>query len=171
MSTINFRKADFNDIPVIAELAKTIWNEHYIDIITQGQIDYMLHYMYSAEALKEQMEKGHTFLLIENNQEITGYLSYEEKKGNPGEYFLHKFYILNKGRNKNTGTQLFNEVEKNLIQNKAKLIRLYVNRENFKSINFYFKNGFKIESVINQDIGEGYYMNDFIMIKEYVTTR
>ena len=46
-------------------------------------------------------------------------------------------------------------------------MRLFVNRENFKSINFYFKTGFIIEKIIDQPIGENFYMNDFIMIKKY----
>jgi RimJ/RimL family protein N-acetyltransferase len=41
--------------------------------------------------------------------------------------------------------------------------RLTVNRKNFKSINFYFKLGFKIESVEDFDIGNNYFMNDFVM--------
>jgi ribosomal protein S18 acetylase RimI-like enzyme len=47
-----------------------------------------------------------------------------------------------------------------------KTIRLTVNRQNYKSINFYFKNGFKIERVEDFDIGSGFWMNDFIMIKQ-----
>jgi RimJ/RimL family protein N-acetyltransferase len=46
------------------------------------------------------------------------------------------------------------------------IIKLTVNRQNFKSINFYFKNGFKIEKVEDFDIGNGYWMNDFIMVKK-----
>ena len=43
-------------------------------------------------------------------------------------------------------------------------MRLTVNRSNFKSINFYFKLGFIIEEVKDFDIGNNYFMNDFIMI-------
>jgi len=43
-------------------------------------------------------------------------------------------------------------------------IRLTVNRSNYKTINFYFKFGFIIEEVKDFDIGNNYYMNDFIMI-------
>ena len=50
-------------------------------------------------------------------------------------------------------------------------IRLQVNRQNFKAINFYFKAGFKIEKVADFDIGDGYFMNDFIMIWESLEKR
>jgi hypothetical protein len=34
---------------------------------------------------------------------------------------------------------------------------------NYKAINFYFKNGFVIESLLDLNIGEGFQMNDFVM--------
>jgi diamine N-acetyltransferase len=45
-------------------------------------------------------------------------------------------------------------------------LRLTVNRKNFKAINFYFKNGFIIESVKDFDIGNGYLMEDFVMLRK-----
>jgi hypothetical protein len=35
---------------------------------------------------------------------------------------------------------------------------------NVASINFYFKNGFKIEKWADFEIGNGYEMNDYIML-------
>ena len=46
-----------------------------------------------------------------------------------------------------------------------KRITLTVNRQNYKAINFYFKHGFKIKSVDDFDIGNGFFMNDFVMEK------
>jgi hypothetical protein len=43
---------------------------------------------------------------------------------------------------------------------------LTVNRKNYKAINFYFKNGFTIKEIADFDIGNGFFMNDFIMIKK-----
>ena len=42
-------------------------------------------------------------------------------------------------------------------------IRCYFD-QNYKSINFYFKNGFVIERVADFDIGNNFVMNDFVMI-------
>jgi hypothetical protein len=46
----------------------------------------------------------------------------------------------------------------------SKAMRLQVNRKNYKSINFYFKMGFVIEEVADFDIGDGYLMEDFVMV-------
>jgi ribosomal protein S18 acetylase RimI-like enzyme len=70
---------------------------------------------------------------------------------------------LDKEAGKGIGTEILEELKK-IIQ--PKKIRLTVNRNNFKSINFYFKNGFRIDSVAQFDIGEGYIMDDFIMVWE-----
>jgi RimJ/RimL family protein N-acetyltransferase len=58
------------------------------------------------------------------------------------------------------GTQAFKLLVDEL---KADRMTLTVNRKNHKSINFYFKNGFRIEEVKDFDIGNGYKMEDFIM--------
>jgi ribosomal protein S18 acetylase RimI-like enzyme len=47
-------------------------------------------------------------------------------------------------------------------------ITLTVNRQNYKAINFYFKNGFTIDHIANFDIGKGYVMEDFVMKKRVV---
>lgn len=148
-----------NDIPLIARLARQIWNAHYIPIIGKEQVDYMLNLMYSAESLEEQMtRKHHLFFLIMNGQTVSGFVSlHEEKKS---EWFLNKFYILESESAKGLGTSAL----KKLIETTgAEKITLTVNRQNFKSINFYFKNGFTIHHVEDFDIGQGYVMNDFVM--------
>jgi ribosomal protein S18 acetylase RimI-like enzyme len=45
-------------------------------------------------------------------------------------------------------------------------MRLQVNRQNYTAINFYFKLGFTIERVADFDIGHGFFMNDFVMLKQ-----
>ena len=79
-------------------------------------------------------------------------------------YFLHKFYIEVNDQAKGIGSKLFAHVLEQMPN--AETIELYVNRENYKTVNFYFKHGFVIKKTIDQDIGEGFYMNDFVMIKK-----
>jgi len=158
---VNLVKAKEEDLVVIIALAKVIWNEHYVSIIGQDQVDYMLANIYNIESLQDQLNnKKHVFYLIKNDSETIGFLSINSE--NQSDYFLHKFYIQTQISNQGIGTQILKE----LIQlTKAKSLTLTVNRQNYKSINFYFKNGFKIDSVEDFDIGNGYQMNDFVMKK------
>ena len=48
--------ADQTHLDTISELAHTIWNAHYVPIIGQEQVDYMLGQMYNKENLKLQLE-------------------------------------------------------------------------------------------------------------------
>ena len=150
-----------NDFSTVEKLARIIWNKHYITIISQQQIDFMLGKMYSFEALKKQTEEGHKlYLIVNNNGEEIGFIS--TNSDNEGNFWLHKFYILQQKQHTGIGTMVFNKVFKDLYQPNS--IRLNVNRQNFKSINFYFKLGFKIERVNDLEVGGGYFMNDFIMV-------
>jgi len=159
-STIILRKASTNDLQIIADLAHEIWHDYYISIITRQQIDYMLNKMYSITGLSSQIVNNKdVFYVIEKQQRAIGFISINYKGNN--EYFLHKFYLQKNLSDKGIGTTAF----KNLIEQiEPKVIRLTVNRKNYKSINFYFKNGFVIEKVADFDIGNNYWMNDFIMV-------
>ncbi len=164
MQDIQLKAATSIDLGTISELAKTIWNKHYPAIITQAQIDYMLNLMYSQESLATQIDqKKHQFYLIQNNEINYGFISVN--KANENNWFLNKFYIdqtiANKGIGKSAYVQLLEII-------KPEKISLTVNRKNFKSINFYFKLGFKIEQVADFDIGNGYEMNDFVMVWQKV---
>jgi diamine N-acetyltransferase len=159
-----FKKATEKDIPIIAQLADVIWRKHYTSIITLGQIDYMLNKMYSPVELLKQMKEGHQFTLAYVNETPVGYISLSTKDNK--NYFLNKFYVLVDEHRKGIGSQLFNYVLKQMPD--AEAIELAVNRENYKAINFYFKLGFTIKHTFDLDIGGGYFMNDFLMIKKLV---
>ncbi len=152
-----------DDIPVIHALAEKIWKVCYPSIITNEQIDYMLALMYSGPALEAQMKEGQRFFLLNCNGQASGYLSYSDK--GEGHYFLHKLYVAASLQGSGAGQFLLNEVTGKLKDIKS--LRLTVNRQNYKAINFYFKNGFVIEAVKDFDIGKGYLMNDFVMLKNY----
>ncbi len=149
-----------NDIGKISELADVIWNQYYPSIIGQAQVDYMLNLMYSQKSLTEQLiVKKHSFYLINTGDLSIGFVSVNEEKN--GEWFLNKFYINQTTAAKGIGEKAFTQLKQIIKPNK---ITLTVNRQNYKSINFYFKLGFKIERVADFDIGNGFVMNDFVMV-------
>lgn len=147
------------DIEVIQNLASEIWWKYYPPIIGYKQVQYMLDKFYSNESIKQQMNNCHQFYLIQNNHKNIGFISIEDK--GRSRFFIHKFYILQKESGKGIGTKVFKTIIKKF---KPKEVRLTVNRQNYKAINFYFKNGFVIEKVADFDIGNGFYMNDFVML-------
>ena len=163
-TTLTFRAATEAVIPVLSELARAIWCTWYPAIISQEQIDYMLEKMYSAASLTEQMlEKHHHFHLCYAGEALIGYASVSTTDGK--SYFLHKFYVDTEQHQRGVGKQLLAYLEATYT---PEVIRLTVNRKNFVAINFYFRNGFVIESVEDFAIGNGFEMNDFVMCKTLV---
>ncbi|HNR20059.1 MAG: GNAT family N-acetyltransferase [Bacteroidetes bacterium] len=160
MNDLLIRRANVSDIEEISTLASKIWWQHYASIISKEQIEYMLEKMYSPESLSEQIKNAHIFLLALYKGAIIGYLSLY-KKGDQS-FFLDKLYVANSLQRKSVGGDLIREAYKIVGDGN---IRLQVNRKNFKAINFYFKEDFKIEAVEDFDIGNNFEMNDFIMIK------
>ena len=158
--SIRLQQATPGDIPTIGALAHRIWWAHYPAVIGEVQVRYMLGLMYSHEALQEQMEKGHIFWLVMDGGETIGYLALSNQ--GEGRFFLHKFYIDNEQRGRGIGRQVFQELLAHYEGLRA--LHLTVNRQNYKSINFYFRIGFTIECCVDIPIGEGYVMNDFQML-------
>ncbi len=162
--SLQLTRIDPSETRLIAGLADTIWHAYYIQMISLQQIDYMLDKFYSEDALQRQIEEGQQFYKIDTDAGISGFVSISSKSAS--EYFIHKFYLLPQHHAKNLGTQVMQLIME-LIRTDSgheTEVRLTVNRQNFKAINFYFKNGFTIEKVEDFDIGNGYFMNDFVML-------
>ncbi len=160
---ISIQLATTADIPFIQALAERVWWAHYPEIISDDQITYMLGAWYSASALHEQMTQlGQQFWLITPAGEHApcGYLAMTPKE-EPGAYYLNKFYL--EGRGKGIGEAAFNAVMAQYPD--LRTIRLNVNRRNFRSVNFYFKVGFKIASIMDLEVGDRYIMDDYVMVK------
>ncbi len=158
---MQFIQATLEDLDKISDLAQRIWNDHYPEIIGQEQVNYMLQRFYDKESLKNQIASNDQFFLAfdEFLNQYSGFLSITDK--GEGQFFINKFYIDTQLQRNGVGNVFFNFF---LEKFDPEVIRLQVNRQNYKAINFYFKNGFKIEKVADFDIGDGYFMNDFVMI-------
>lgn len=153
------RAAQKQELPLIQAMANSIWQSYYPAIIGQEQVDYMINKFYSLPSLEQQMvTEKHLFYIVENNQAPVGFVSI--KKEIDGSYFIPKFYINQQFASKGIGQKVFDF----LIQtHNPKRLRLTVNRQNYKAINFYFKLGFKIEKVANFPIDNDFVMEDFVM--------
>lgn len=149
-----------DNISSIQVMADEIWRSHYTPIIGQMQVNYMLDRFYSTESMVGQMLGDQQFYRFMLGTEPLGFMAIENR--GRGQYFLNKFYVSTFKQRLGIG-MIAMEI---LLANHSDLceLRLQVNRQNFKAINFYFKCGFVIERVADFDIGDGYFMNDFVML-------
>lgn len=155
------RTANKHDIPTIRELTFRIWPKTYGHILQQQQIDYMLDMMYSEAALEKQMaEQQHQFILFLEENTPLGFASFGAL-GN-GEWKLHKIYILPDQQGKGIGKQLVQHIVNTIKPLQAKALLLNVNKYN-NAKQFYEKTGFEVIREEDIDIGNGYFMNDYVM--------
>ncbi len=141
-------------------MADEIWRDHYPEIIGLEQVEYMLGRFYSREGMLQQMRDGQQFYRVMLDGQPKGFLAIEAR--GEGNYFLNKLYIDTREQGRGLGQAIWQNVL--LLLSDLREMRLQVNRQNYKAINFYFKVGFVIERVADFDIGDGYFMNDFVML-------
>lgn len=152
-------KLKSEDISTVQQLAREIWEEHYLPIIGQQQIDYMLDLFYSTEKIQKELEDGVFWEILYLENEAIGYLVCEVEEEN---IQLSKLYLKSKVRGKGLGKFLIDRSIEIAKENNKNSIRLNVNKNNTQSIAFYERVGFlKVEAGVF-DIGSGYFMDDFI---------
>ncbi|WP_316819399.1 GNAT family N-acetyltransferase [Pedobacter gandavensis] len=161
---ILLRKGREKDLSSIQEIAKKTWGPTYSGIISQEQIDYMLEKMYNKGVLLEQLLAGYVFLIAELEDKDVGFASYSKLGDSNVVYKLHKLYVLPEAHGKGLGKLLINEVFDKVKEAGGKSLELNVNRAN-KSTEFYKNAGFKIKETVNLDIGNGFFMNDYVLEK------
>jgi len=159
------REASASDIPLIKELAEKIWPEAYEGIISAAQIKYMLHLIYSEEALSAQMSKGDRFIFAVHENTHVGFASFSKKSDTASQIFrLHKLYVLPRQHAQGIGSFLLDHLIQESKKAGATQLELNVNKFN-PAKTFYEKKGFYILREEVLDIGGGYVMDDYVMIK------
>lgn len=163
---INIRSAGPTDIATIQQLAAITWAEAYKEILTPAQMQYMLDKFYSTPSLLTQMtEQQHGFIIAHDGPEAVAFASYSRKsQAEPTVFRLHKIYIHPNQQGKGTGKALLQYIYNDILSQGATALELNVNRHN-PAQHFYAKMGFVITKEEDIDIGNGYWMNDYVMRK------
>ena len=159
---IALRNAKEEDLPVIQTIGTITFSPTYTHLLGQEQVDYMLGQFYSIAALRDQLIEGHIFLIAQLNSKDVAFASYSVLDKVYRIAKLHKLYVLPEAHGKGLGKFLINEVRNKAIEASAKGLQLNVNRYN-KAKDFYEKAGFVIKETVDIEIGNGYFMNDYVM--------
>lgn len=161
MPGLEVRTTSRDDLWQIRELAVRIFPATYQDIVEAQQIDYMMDLFYTPENLIKQFESGQQFLIIYHNGNAAGYASYTRLNVS-GDFKLNKIYVDTELQGIGLGKNLLNDVISKLKAAGGKSIQLNVNRHN-KAVGFYRNMGFVVKKEELLDIGNGYFMDDFVM--------
>ena len=148
-------------IEQVVSLAREIWTEHYTSIIGIEQVNYMLDKFQSNSVIKQQIDEGLHYFLLGNDIPI-GYLALKVESP---DLFVSKIYLLASFRNQGYGKLLMQFTENFGQENNCTQLKLMVNKYNLTTIQAYKKLGFTQKREVVFDIGNGYIMDDYEMVK------
>lgn len=151
------------DISTVAVLASEIWNEYYVSLIGQAQVDYMVAKFQSVEAMQEQIRNGYQYFLMQYDGAPVGYLAVQPQPAQ-ASLFISKLYLHRNARGSGTGRAAMAFIEELARQQGFGRLWLTVNKGN-PAIQAYERLGFRVAEAIVMDIGNGYVMDDFRMEK------
>ncbi len=151
-----------DELEIVKDLAYRIWPITYGEIISKEQMNYMLNWMYSLETLETNFIKNHTYFCISSNGIDVGFMDVETDHPNTGNMKIHKIYVLDEQHGNGFGYKLTQEARDFAKVREMNSMSLQVNRNN-PAIEFYKRFGFKIIDEQDFEIGNGFYMNDFVM--------
>ena len=159
------RKARIDDCGLINQMAGEVFPATYQEILSPGQLDYMMDWMYSPENIRKQMEEeAHVYFIAYEGDEPCGYVSVQQQEENV--FHLQKIYVLPHFQGAHCGSFLFREAVRYIkeVHPEPCLMELNVNRDN-KALLFYERMGMRKLREGDFPIGNGYYMNDYMNSK------
>lgn len=154
------------DAAAISALAREIWYAHYAAIISKAQMEYMLAQRYDPEIIRSELARDDVWwdkLLVDGR--MTGFSSYF-LTGNAGEMKLDKLYVHHDHQRQGYGGMLLDRVLGIARAHGCSTLILAVNKHNQIAIAAYGKYGFRIAESVVKDIGGGFVMDDFIMVRD-----
>ena len=154
-----------DDVERLAALAREIWYAHYPAIISVAQIEYMLAERYrSGFVLAELQRDGLWWDKLTVAGAMEGFASYF-LTGVPGEMKLDKLYVHPRLQRRGCGGMMIARAGAIARSRGCSRLVLAVNKNNRSAIDAYLKHGFHVADAAVKDIGGGFVMDDYIMVK------
>ncbi len=153
------------DVAQLAALAREIWFAHYPAIISVAQIEYMLAERYDAGVVLAELQRDGMWwdkLMVAG--EMTGFASYF-LTGVPEEMKLDKLYVHPRLQRRGYGGMMITRACAVARSRGCSRLVLAVNKNNRDAIASYLKHGFRVADAVVKDIGGGFVMDDYIMVK------
>jgi ribosomal protein S18 acetylase RimI-like enzyme len=153
------------DVETLAVLAREIWHAHYPAIITIAQIEYMLAQRYEPRIVREELGRDDIWwdkLVV--GEAMAGFASYF-LAGHRGEMKLDKLYVHPRCQRRGYGGRMIARAAERARERGCDRLVLAVNKKNQGAIDAYLKHGFRVESEVVKDIGRGFVMDDYVMVK------
>jgi ribosomal protein S18 acetylase RimI-like enzyme len=163
--SVGIEQLTAGDVEQLYALAREIWYAHYSAIITAAQIEYMLGQRYNSDVVLAELRSDGMWwdkLIVAGG--MAGFASYF-LSGVPGEMKLDKLYVHPRLQRRGYGGMMIARAGEVAHSRGCSRLVLAVNKNNRSAIAAYLKHGFCIANAVMKDIGGGFIMDDYIMVK------
>ncbi|MDR1016010.1 MAG: GNAT family N-acetyltransferase [Coriobacteriales bacterium] len=174
-----------DQIAAMAALGREIWLDYWPERIGQAQTEYMLETMHSAEAIAASIkEQGYRWVFARDEAgQVVGYSSAAPESVEAASYdptihgdainafaahrlFISKIYLKAGERGKHYCSAIIDYWADWARQLGLEALYLTVNKYNELGVRAYKHLGFRTIEERQSDIGNGYFMDDFVMAKK-----
>ncbi len=152
------------ELQIVRDIAERIWPETFREILSSEQLTYMMRMMYAPEVMEKELANGYHFDVLVIDGAPAGYVSYA-RYDVPETAKLHKIYLLSQFHRHGYGSWMLQHVIDRCREAGFRYLRLNVNKHNVRARASYLRNGFTDLESVKIDIGNGFYMDDFVMQK------
>lgn len=153
------------DVEAVSVLAREIWHAHYPGVISVAQIEYMLAQRYDPQVIRAELALPDVWwykLTLE--QRIVAYAALQREAGGVAMK-IDKLYVHPLQQRRGCGGRLIAKAVAAARAQGCRELVLAVNRNNAPAIATYHKHGFTVREAVVRDIGGGFVMDDYVMVK------
>ena len=152
------------DVEAIAQLAAEVWWHHYPSLISAAQIEYMLKQRYDGALIRAELERRDLWWdKLESGHNMVAFGSYF--LADAATVKLDKLYVHPAHQRKGYGGLLIGQACDRARAQGCSRIVLAVNKGNRSAIASYLKHGFTVLESVVKDIGGGFVMDDYVMVR------
>ena len=160
---MDFRRASESDIPLLRQLAERIWRDYYPAIIGEAQVEYMLPRMYAEDVIHKEIADGVVWEIGSENDVPIAFCSVGPENSERAK--LHKLYLDPASHGRGLGRLMIERAIQIAQELGATELCLQVNKQNARAIRAYERAGFNVEREAVVDIGGGFVMDDYVMVR------
>jgi GNAT superfamily N-acetyltransferase len=154
---------DKEEINEMSKMATAIVRDYYDPIIGKDQNDYMLKMFQTPGAIAEQLEHGYRYYFVRENGKNLGFVAFYPREN---ALYLSKLYLYKDERGKGYAREILEFLKTQARELGFNRIELNVNRNNDTRF-IYEKLGFTVAWEEKNDIGNGFYMDDYVYAIEF----
>ena len=164
--------SDAGQLKTVEELAWKIFPPTYAELIPAAQIPYMMRRMYDQTVLREEIAAGLHYALIYDGASSVGYISWHLTDHDGRKIMrLEKLYLDFACHGRSIGNMGIRYVIEAAKRTGASFISLNVHKRNFRAQKAYLRAGFYRWRCEKEDVGNGFFKDDYVMRFDLVPRR